>query len=214
MSSYRLVLADDHSLLRSGLKRILAERNDIDVVGEARDGIELLDLLKQVSPHLVILDISMPRLGGLEAIREIRALRPGLPILILTMHREFLHQAMGAGANGYLMKDNAREELFAAIEAIRDGRTYISPLFSAQLESDWVQTCRGKPEIVSQEPLTTREREVLKLMCEGKSSREIAELLFISPRTVEHHRTNMMEKLKFKKAVDLIKYAVSKGYAK
>ena len=210
--TYRVVLADDHPLLRSGLKRILAERKDIEVVGEARDGIELLDLLKQVTPHLVILDISMPRLRGLEAISEIKSLRPTQDILILTMHREFLHQAMREGANGYLMKDNALEELFAAIDTIRDGRTYISPLFSAQLESDWVQTCRGKPEILPEEPLTTREREVLKLTCEGKSSREIAELLFISPRTVEHHRTNMMEKLKLKKAIDLIKYGVSKGY--
>jgi len=207
-----VVLADDHPLLRSGLKRILAERKDIEVVGEARDGIELLDLLKQVTPHLVILDISMPRLRGLEAISEIKSLRPTQDILILTMHREFLHQAMREGANGYLMKDNALEELFAAIDTIRDGRTYISPLFSAQLESDWVQTCRGKPEILPEEPLTTREREVLKLTCDGKSSREIAELLFISPRTVEHHRTNMMEKLKLKKAIDLIKYGVSKGY--
>lgn len=210
--TYRVVLADDHPLLRKGLKRILAERKDIQVVGEANDGIDLLDLLKRVTPHLVILDISMPRLRGLEAIPEIRAIRPDLSILVLTMHREFLHQAIAAGANGYLMKDNALEELFAAIGAIRSGRTYISSLFSAQIESDWVQACRGKPEIVSQEPLTTREREVLKLMCEGKSSRDIAELLFVSLRTVEHHRTNMMEKLKLKKTIDLIKYGVSKGY--
>ena len=212
-TTYRVVLADDHPLLRKGLKRILAERKDIEVEGEANDGIELLHLLKELTPHLVILDISMPKLRGLEAIREIRALRPDLNILILTMHREFLHQAMAEGANGYLMKDNALEELFAAIDAIRSGRTYISPLFSAQLESDWVQACRGKPEILPEEPLTTREREVLKLTCEGKSSREIAELLFISPRTVEHHRTNMMEKLKLKKTIDLIKYGVSKRFA-
>ncbi len=212
MATYRVVLADDHPLLRSGLKRILAEREDIEVVGEARDGIELIKLLKQVIPNLVILDISMPRLRGLEAISEIRSLRPAQDILILTMHREFLHEAMKLGANGYLMKDNALDELFAAIDAIRNGRTYISPLFTAQLESDWVQACRGNPEIVSQQPLTTREREVLKLMCEGKSSREIAELLFISLRTVEHHRTNMMEKLRLKKTIDLIKYGVSKGF--
>jgi DNA-binding NarL/FixJ family response regulator len=211
-TAYRVVLADDHPLLRKGLKRILGDRKDIQVVGEANDGIELLDLLKKVTPDLAILDISMPRLRGLEAIREIQSMRPGLRILILTMHREFLHQAMAAGANGYLMKDNALDELFAAIDAIRSGRIYISPLFSAQIESDWVQACRGKLETVSQELLTTREREVLKLTCEGKSSREIAELLFISVRTVEHHRTNMMEKLKLKKTIDLIKYGVSKGH--
>jgi DNA-binding NarL/FixJ family response regulator len=212
-AAYRVVLADDHPLLRKGLKRILGDRKDIRVVGEANDGIELLDLLKKVAPHLVILDISMPRLRGLEAIREIQSIRPDLRILILTMHREFLHQAMAQGANGYLMKDNALDELFTAIDAIRDGRTYISPLFSTQVESDWVQACRGKTPIASQEPLTTREREVLKLMCDGKSSREIAELLFVSLRTVEHHRTNMMEKLKLKKTIDLIKYGISKGYA-
>lgn len=212
-ATYRVVLADDHPLLIGGLKRILAERKDIEVVGQARDGIELLDLLKKVTPDLVILDISMPRLRGLEAIPAIRSARPDLSILILTMHKEFLHQAMAAGAKGYLMKENALEELFAAIDAIRSGRTYLSPLFSAQVESDWVQTCRGKPEILSQELLTIREREVLKLICEGKSSREIAGLLFISTRTVEHHRTNMMEKLKIKKAIDLIKYGVTKGFA-
>jgi DNA-binding NarL/FixJ family response regulator len=215
MTPYRIVLADDHVLLRQGLRRILEGKADLEVTGEAGDGLELLHLLSQITPDMVILDISMPRLRGLEAIHEIKITHPEVDILILTMHKdkEYLYLALSAGAQGYLLKEDADKELFSAIEKIRQGKTYLSPYFSEQLIIDWAQKGREDAGSVSErDPLTTREREVLKLIAEGKSNKEIADLLFISVRTVERHRANMMEKLNVKKATDLVKYAIQKGY--
>jgi DNA-binding NarL/FixJ family response regulator len=215
MSSYRIVLADDHVLLRQGLKRIINEMAGIEVVGEAGDGLELLSLLKKLTPHMVILDISMPRLRGLEAIHEIKNAHPDVKILVLTMHKdkEYLHQAVSAGADGYLLKEDADKELFSAIEKIRLGKMYVSPILNEGLTGEWAEMRRGdrKPPLES-EPLTTREREVVKLIAEGKSNKEIADLLFISARTVERHRANIMCKLKLKKTADMVKYAIHKKY--
>jgi len=213
VSPYRIVLADDHIILRQGIKRIIGEVVDLEVVGEASDGLELLNLLKKLTPHMVILDISMPNLRGIEATREVKMICPDVKVLILTMHKnkEYLYHAIFAGAEGYLLKEDADTELFSAIETIRQGRVYISPLLSGELTDDLLQICRGdgKPPF---ERLTTREREVLKLIAEGKSNKEIADLLFISVRTVEHHRANIMKKLSLKKTADVVKYAVRKGY--
>jgi DNA-binding NarL/FixJ family response regulator len=164
---------------------------------------------------MVILDISMPRLRGIEAIHEIKLIRPDTVILILTMHKdkEYLYLALSAGARGYLVKEDADEELFSAIDRIRRGKTYISPAFSEDLLGDLVQMGRGEGKTSFEiDPLTTREREVVKLIAEGKSSKEIGDLLYISTRTVENHRANIMEKLHLKKATDLVKYAIQKGY--
>jgi len=202
-------------MFRQGLKRILAERSDLEVIGEVDCGLELLKLLQKLVPDLIILDISMPNLRGIEAIHEIRIVHPDVKILILTMHKdkEYLHQAISAGADGYLLKEDADTELSSAIETIRHGRFYISPLLSEELTDDWIQTWRGKSKLPIQlESLTIREREVLKLIAEGKSSKEIGELLFISVRTVERHRANIMEKLNLKKTADLVRYAIQKGY--
>ncbi len=215
MPPYRVVLADDHVLLRQGLKRILEGLADLEVIGEASDGIELLHLLNQVSAHLIILDISMPKLRGLEAIHEIKTIHPDASILILTMHKdkEYLYLALSSGANGYLLKEDADKELFTAIERIRQGKTYFSPYFSEGLINDWKQIGKEEAKSISDlDPLSTREREVLKLIAEGKTNKEIGDLLFISVRTVERHRANMMEKLNLKKTADLIKYAIQKGY--
>jgi DNA-binding NarL/FixJ family response regulator len=215
MDSYRIILADDHVLFRQGLRRILEEKADLEVVGEAGDGLDLLNLLKEVHPHMVILDISMPNLRGIEATHEIKAILPALKVLILTMHKdeEYLSQAISAGVDGYLLKEDADRELYSAIEKIRQGRMYIPPSLSDNLAEQWVKTNQGKGKIsFGPDVLTVREREVLKLTAEGKSSREIADLLFISVRTVEHHRANFMEKLNLKKNVDLVKYAIRKGY--
>jgi DNA-binding NarL/FixJ family response regulator len=215
MSSYRITLADDHVLLRQGLRRIVEESSGLEVVGEAGDGMELLRLLNKTVPDLVILDISMPKLRGIEAISEIRSRHPDVKVLVLTMHRdkEYLYQAVSSGADGYLLKDDADTELFSAIRKIREGEFYVSPSLS-----DALAECRqlagggeaGPP--FAQECLTTREREVLKLIAEGRSSREIANLLFISARTVDHHRANIMLKLNLRKTADLIRYAFTKGY--
>lgn len=215
MDAYRIILADDHVLLRQGLKRILEGIPDLEVVGEANDGIDLLALLRHVTPHLIILDISMPKLRGLEAIHEIKSILPDTNILILTMHKdkEYLYLALTAGAKGYLLKEDADRELFKAIEKIRQGKTYFSPYFSEELINDWTHLGKEDAKAISElDPLTLREREVLKLIVEGKSNKEMADLLFISVRTVERHRANMMEKLNLKKSTDLVKYAIQKGY--
>jgi DNA-binding NarL/FixJ family response regulator len=214
MNPYHILLADDHVLLRQGLKNIIEKMADLKIVGEVGDGLELLQLLKKLTPHLIILDISMPHLRGLEAIREIKAIHPAVKVLMLTMHkdREYLHEAISAGAQGYLLKEDADTELFSAIQAIRQGKLYLSPFFSRVLNEDWVQNLRGKQTLPLDEPLTTREREILKLIAEGKSNKEIADLLFISPRTVERHRANIMEKLNLKKTADLVRYALKKEY--
>ncbi len=211
---YRIVLADDHVLVRQGLKRILEATAELDVIGEAGDGLELLDLLRRVTPDMVILDIFMPRLRGIEAIYEIKLILPQVNILILTMHKdkEYVYLALSSGAKGYLLKEDADKELFSAIETIRQGKTYISPYFSEDLIQDLVQIAKGTGASLEIDSLTTREREILKLIAEGKSSKEIADLLCISARTVDNHRANIMEKLNLKKATDLVKYAIQKGY--
>ena len=203
-------------MFRRGVRRIIQSIDDVEVVGEAGDGFELLELLKKTSPQLVILDISMPNLRGLEATREIKIINPDVKVLILTMHKdkEYLYHAFSAGAEGYLLKEDADSELLSAIDTLRRGGTYISPLLSTQLADLFMQTSRpgAEPMTRPREPLTTREREIIKLIAEGKSSKEVAELLFISSRTVQHHRANIMRKLNLKKTADLVKYALQKGY--
>ncbi len=215
MGSYRIVLADDHLMFRQGLRRILEERSDLEVVGEVDCGLELLKLLEKLVPDLIILDISMPNLRGLEAIRDIKMNHPKVRILVLTMHKdkEYLHQARTAGAEGYLLKEDADTELFSAIDRVRQGKIYVSPNFSEGLTDDWIKISRGEyGSSFDPERLTIRERQVLKLIAEGKSAKEIGNLLFISARTVEHHRANIMEKLNLKRIADLVKYAIQKGY--
>lgn len=215
MRPYRIVLADDHALLRQGLRKILEGLGDLQVVGEASDGLELLAILKEVISDMIILDISMPNLRGIEAIREIKAAHSDVKILVLTMHkeREYLYQAISAGAHGYLLKEDADTELSSAIETIRRRKMYVSPLLAKELADGWAQRCRGKTTLPFElEQLTTRERQILKLIGDGKTSREIGDLLFISFRTVERHRANLMGKLKMKKIADLVKYAIQKGY--
>lgn len=213
MDGYRIVIADDHVLFRQGIKKILEEMDDIEIVGEANDGLELLNLLKKLTPHMVILDISMPNLRGIEATHEIKVINPAIKILILTMHKskDYLYHAISAGAEGYVLKEDADTDLFSAIESIRKGKTYISPILSEELTDDLVQVCRGKHKIPS-DHLTPREREVIKLVAEGKTNKEIAHLLFVSVRTVEKHRANIMKKAKLKTTSELIRYAIEKGY--
>lgn len=215
MTPYHIVLADDHVLVRQGLKRILEGMAGLEVVGEASDGLDLLDLLSRVTPDMVILDIFMPNLRGIEAIHEIKKIHPDVRVLILTMHKdkEYLYLALSAGAKGYLLKEDADKELFSAIEKVQQGKTYISPYFSEEVVDDLVQIGRADGKAIFEiDPLTSREREVLKLIAEGKSSKEIGALLFISVFTVNNHRASIMEKLNLNKATDLVKYAIRKGY--
>ena len=213
MDPYRIVLADDHALLRHGIKTIIEGGEGMVVVGEASDGLELLEVLKGITSDMVILDISMSGLRGIEATSEIKMIYPEVKVLMLTMHKrkEYFYHALSAGADGYLLKEDTATELFSAIKMIREGGVYVSPFFSAELKEDVAKMCRNGGELPV-EHLTTREREVLKLIAEGKSSKEIADLLFISTHTIRHHRANIKRKLNIKKLADLIKYAIREGY--
>ena len=214
MRAYRIVLADDHVMFRQGIKNILDGSNDLEIVGEAGDGLKVLEVIKETKPDMVILDISMPNLRGIEATREIKLIEPNIRVLILTMHRDkgYAYHAISAGAEGYLLKEDADGDLFAAIEKIRQGGVYISALLSAELTHEVIRTHHKGQSMPQGEPLTTREREVLKLIAEGFTNKQIGDLLFISIRTVENHRANMMRKLKIRTTADLIKYAIREGY--
>ena len=213
MSSYRIVLADDHALLRDGVKRIIEESQDLCVVAEASDGLELLRLLKRLEVDMILLDIGMPNLRGIEATREIKSSYPAVKILILTMHKkkDYIRHALSAGADGYLLKEATGDELFDAITTIRHGGAYVSNALSKELTADMIQVYRSGAKMTP-DVLTVREKEVLKLIAEGKSSKEIASLLFISVYTVNNHRANIIKKLGMKKTADLVMYAVREGY--
>jgi DNA-binding NarL/FixJ family response regulator len=214
MEPYRIVLADDHAMFRAGLKRILMERGGLEIIGEAEDGLEVLALLSKTPPDLVILDISMPNLRGIEAVHEIRGREPEVKILMLTMHKDvdFLSQAISAGANGYLLKEDAEAEVFSAVDAMRAGKTYVSRLLSEGMAANWSQMVRGVLKSSSDDPLTARERQVLKMIAEGRSNKDVGGLLCISVHTVERHRAKIMDKLELKNTAELVKYAIHKGY--
>jgi DNA-binding NarL/FixJ family response regulator len=214
VSSYHIVLVDDHAMFRQGVMSILAGSEDLEIVGEVGDGLAFLKLLKKLTPQMVILDISMPHLRGIEAIPEAKTIHPELKILILSMHKEkeYVYKSISSGADGYLLKENAVTELFAAIETIRRGKCYISPLLSGELTHDLIKARHTGQVPLPIDSLTTREREVLKLIAEGISNKKIADFLCISIRTVEHHRANIMKKLNIGQTANLVKYAISKGY--
>ena len=213
MSDYNIILADDHTLMREGIRNIIEAVKGLKVIGEAGDGHQLLRMLKKTLPDMVILDISMPGLRGIEAAREIKAHYPEICILMLSMHKsqEFLAMALEAGASGYLLKEDTGDELLQAISRLRAGRTFLSTTLANTLSTDIIAICRGNHPS-SADPLTSRERQVLKLIAEGHTDRRIGELLFISLRTVQRHRYNIRTKLNFKHTADLVKYAIARGY--
>lgn len=209
MKPYRIIIADDHSLIRQGLKTLIARQAELQLVAEAANGIELLTLLRTHGANMVILDITMPQLNGLEAMAEIRKINPDIDILMLTMHTnsQYFFQAITAGAHGYLMKEDSDAELLHAISTIRSGKSYISPKLSADVTDEVMMAFRdqGKVPMVV---LSDREKQVLKLVAQGCSSREIGELLHLSPRTIDHHRASLLKKFKMKNTVDLVNHVV------
>ncbi len=213
MNPYEIILADDHAMFRQGVKKIIDESEDAVVVGEAADGVELLEILNEKTPDMVVVDISMPNLDGVEAVKKIKSRHPEIKILILSMHRdkEYLYQALSAGADGYLLKEDTASDFFSAAETIKRGLCYFSPLFSTEVVEDLTAFYRGDGRLPS-DSLTKREREVLVLVAGGKSSKEIADMLYISIRTVQHHRENITKKLNTVSIADLVKYAIRKGY--
>lgn len=213
MKEYHVILADDHALMREGIRNLINGTKGLQVIGEASDGMELLKLLKKKLPDMVILDISMPGQRGIEAAKEIRDRYPDVAILFLTMHKssDFLSMALEVGAKGYLLKEDTGPQLLQAIEEIRNGRTYLSPKLTQAFPTAILDICRGERKTPSQQ-LTHRERQVLKLIAEGKTDRQISELLFISLRTAQRHRFNIRTKLELKRTADLVKYAIAEGY--
>lgn len=212
-SHYRIVLADDHALIRHGIKNIIAKENQLQIVGEVGDGEELLSLLEHDLPALVILDISMPKINGVDLTAILKKKYPSVKILVLTMHKntQFFYRAMSAGADGYLIKSDSDDELLLAINKIRNGRTYISPLLVDDFTDDVLNAYRNQ-EANTFTGLTRREKQILAMVVDGYTSKMMAKKLNLSPRTVDHHRSNLLKKFKMKNSVDLVNYAVRNGY--
>ena len=213
---YTLFIADDHTVLRNGLKRIIEENSGYKVIGETGDGLEIVRQVRKLVPDMIILDISMPNLRGIEAINKIRKFNKKIKILILTMHKndEYVYECLVNGAQGYLLKEDADTELIAAIKEIRHDEIYISSSFSSEVIRKLVQHRskeRGKKQRSVFKDLSPREREVLKLIAEGNQNKRIARKLGISVRTVEHHRLSIMRKLRVSNTVSLVKYAIKVG---
>lgn len=213
MKPCQIVLADDHVLIRRGLKKIIDGQPLLQVIGDVGDGLELLKLLQEKCPDLILLDISMPNLRGIEAIPQVKKLCPQVKVLVLTMHssKDFLVSAIRAGADGYALKEDSDAELLTAIQKCMAGDRYIAPSLAAAISPQDL-TIMSSPLRIVHEELTVREKQVLTMVAEGHKSKDIAKLLAISIRTVEHHRANIMKKTDIKSTADLIKYAIQKGY--
>jgi two-component system response regulator NreC len=213
MKKIRVLLAEDHTIVRKGLRSILDAEDSIEVVGEAEDGRAAVEAVEHLRPDVVLMDISMPGLNGLEATRQIKHRAPHIRVLVLTMHtnEKYILQILQAGASGYLVKQAAVEELISAIQAVHRGDAFLSPSISKKVVQRYVQQGQAMAEEDSYELLTPREREVLQLIAEGHTNRDISEILHISIKTVEVHRANLMKKLDLHSAAELTRYAIGKG---
>lgn len=209
----RILLADDHAILRDGIRALLNDERDLHVVGEAENGRQALDQARSLRPDIVIMDIGMPLLSGLEATTQIRRDVPEARVLILTMHQneEYLAQVMAAGASGYVLKDVAGRELVAAIRQVAQGETFFSPSMAKTLTTLYLHSLEAERTHDPYEDLTIREREVLQLVAEGFTNHQIAEMLSLSIKTVKTHRLHLMQKLDLHDRTELVKYAFQKG---
>jgi DNA-binding NarL/FixJ family response regulator len=208
----RIVVADDHAIVRQGLRLILDGQPDMEVVGEAGDGAEAVALAQEIRPHLMVLDVSMPRLTGLQAARQVTKLAPDVRILILSMHdnEQYFFEALRAGASGYVLKSAIDRDLVEGCRAAMRGEPFFYAGAVKALIRDHLERVR-QGETLSGDPLTERESEIVKLIAEGHTSREIAEILVISERTVERHRENILDKLDMRDRVELTRYAIRRG---
>ncbi len=211
MDTIRVLLADDHTVLREGIRALLEDQPDMSVVGEAEDGRMAAHMAAELRPDVVLMDIAMPRLNGLEATRQIKRDHPEVAVLMLTMHdnEEYVRQVLAAGASGYVLKRAAASELVAAIRAVHRGEAVLSPGITRVLIQDLIGRDSAEHEAAGDD-LTPREREVLQLIAEGYTSKEIAEMLSLSVKTVQAHRASLMQKLDLHDRGDLIKYAIQK----
>ena len=211
MKKIKVLLADDHALVRAGLVKLLESMPDIEVLGEASDGLQLLELAHALRPNLVLMDIAMPGLNGLETTARLLKAAPDTKVIILSMHQDeqYVRQALRVGTSGYLLKDSAPTELNLAIHAVIRGDTYLSPAISRGVVSDYVTRLRNDDE--NQVALTPRQREVLQLIAEGKSTKEIAQRLDLAVKTVDTHRTLLMKQLDIHEVAGLVRYAMRIG---
>jgi len=213
MPKIRILIADDHKIVRQGIRKLLETEPDLQIVGEACDGRDATIKTQQLKPDLVLMDIAMSNLNGLEATRQIKKMLPKTKILILTMHKneEYILQSLQAGASGYLLKESAVEDLVSAIHSVYELDSFLSPAISKTVIEAYLNKKKTGKQTSAFEILSDREREVLQLIAEGYTNQKIANTLFISVKTVEAHRSNIMRKLDIHDITELVKYAIKKG---
>jgi two-component system response regulator NreC len=213
MKKLRILLADDHIVMRTGLRALLERQPNLEVVGESENGRETVGLAASLRPDVVVMDVGMPVLNGIEATQTIVTQCPTAAVVILSMHADesYVMRALKAGARGYLLKDSAAADLIGAIQAISQGKSFFSPKVSRILAEDYVRVLKQKGAVDTYDLLTSREREILQLLAEGKANKEVATALNISPYTVETHRSHILQKLNLHNSAELVLYAVRKG---
>jgi two-component system response regulator NreC len=212
MAPLRILLADDHTVVRQGLRKVLEERPEWQVVAEAGDGRAAVRLAEEHKPDVAVVDVAMPLLNGIEATRQITRRTPQTKVLVLSMYSDeaYVTQMLKAGATGYLLKDSADVDLLEAVQAVSQGKSFFSPAVARLMSDDYARQ-RGENAVDRYESLSEREREIFQLVAEGRTNKEIAALLFISPSTVETHRARIMEKLDLHSAAEIVLYAVRRG---
>jgi len=206
-------MADDHVVMRTGLRVLLERQANLEVVGEAANGRETIELAASLKPDVVVMDVGMPSLNGIEATKAIVTQRPATAVIVLSMHADesYVMRALKAGARAYLLKDSAAADLISAIEAVSQGKSFFSPKVSRILAEDYIRVLKQKGAVDTYDLLTSREQEILQLLAEGKANKEVASTLNISPYTVETHRSHILQKLNLHNSAELVLYAVRKG---
>jgi len=213
MPRLRILIADDHTIVRQGIRKILEDHPDWEVVAEAGDGRDAVRQALELKPDIALLDIGMPLLNGIEAASQITRRAPQVKVVILSMHpnEAYITRALQAGAKGYLLKDSAGDDLIRAMTLVSQGKSFFSPAVAKVMLDDYVRNLAERGIVDRYDSLSEREREIFQLVAEGRSNKEIADLLFVSPNTIETHRAHIMEKLDVHSAVELVLYAVKKG---
>jgi two-component system response regulator NreC len=212
MNKIRVLIADDHDIVRAGLRHLLSQQEDFELVGEASEGRSAVQMCEETSPNVAILDVAMPSLNGIDAAQQIVRRGSKIGVIILSMHEEedYLMRALAAGVKGYLLKESAQQDLVRAVRSVAHGKAFFSPAIAQMLAEEYARQLQQKGLADSYELLTEREREILQLLAEGKSNKEVAVMLNVSPYTVETHRTHIMQKLDLHNTAEIVLYAVRK----